>query len=141
MRETAMSAEADVSEMSDLCSEIAAALTRSHREKDRVSAVRSAMGRRPNGEWLFSWNRTVEFLRARARRVDSWEKDRARQVRDELKQAEERRRERDHLEWLERQIASGAAPSGGAGNGLVDLLRRARAEAGAVAVRSDNTDH
>lgn len=136
-----MSATADVFEMRDLCGDIAGMVTRSLKEKDRVSAVRSAIGRDEDGSWLFSWNRTLEFLRARARRVDSWEKDRAREVRDELKRAAREQRHRDHLEWLESEIgrfqASGEELHGPHIDGLVGLLRMARGADSAVAVPAE----
>lgn len=91
-----MTAADDVMIMRDLVGEIADRLTQSKREKDRIIAVREALPRRPDGSVPFSWNRTLEFLRGKARRVDAWEKELAQ---SELKRLEaiERRREAHRL--------------------------------------------
>jgi hypothetical protein len=111
-----MSATADVTEMQALCIEIADRVVgKSAAEKVRIPALASQIG--------VSTNRALEFLRAKARRVDSWEKDRARQRRDELKRAEQRRREHEHLAWLAEQTA-------GMDGNIVDALQRRLRSAG-----------
>lgn len=64
----------------------------SHREKDRVSVIVTKLG--------FGWNRALEFLRGKARRVDSWEKDNARRILDDLREQELSRKASSHIAWL-----------------------------------------
>jgi len=87
-----MSPEADVMEMQSLCAEIADRAGAS-REKERIDAVRRQLG--------VGWNRALEFLRGKARRVDSWEKDHARRNIEELR----RRAAIDHIANLNRTLA------------------------------------
>ena|SRR5688572_12206396 len=89
---SSMTAEADVEEMQTLCGELAERLAPSGSVKARVNAL---MGKLKLGE-----NRVVEFLRGKARRVDSWEKDNARRVLEELREAELRRTTEQRLSWL-----------------------------------------
>lgn len=117
-----MSAVADVSEMQGICSEIVRLLPLGL-QKQQVPALAKKIG--------VTENRALEFLRAKARRIDSWEKDRARQIRDELKRAERRQRELEHVSWLREQVAG---MGGRGGDVLQHLLRGAGDEAGAVAV-------
>lgn len=100
-----MTADADVREMRDLIGEFADLLTRSHREKDRIIAVREALPRKPGGEVPFSWNRTLEFLRGKARRVDAWEKELVRQEKRKLEAAERRREANRLIANLNRTVA------------------------------------
>lgn len=122
-----MSAVTDVSEMQGICAEIVARLGVSDLQKRQVPQLAKLIG--------VTENRALEFLRAKARRVDSWEKDVARQRRDELRRAERRQRELEHLEWLRQQVA-GAGGRGG--DVLQHLLRGAGDEAGAVALPEDD---
>lgn len=87
-----MSPSADVVEMSDICTELADRLADGSREKDRVGALTFHLG--------FGWNRALEFLRGKARRVDSWEKDHARRILEELREAELRQQAESHVNWL-----------------------------------------
>jgi hypothetical protein len=96
MEDSMYSATADVAEMQALCREIANARAASAREKDRVSAVQTCLG--------LGWNRCLELLSGKARRVDGWEKDLARaRVAAQRRQAHERK-VAEHLAWLQEQI-------------------------------------
>ena len=117
-----MSALADVSEMQGICTEIVRLLPVGL-QKQQVPELARKIG--------VTENRALEFLRAKARRVDSWEKDVARRLRDDLRRAEQRRREHEHLTWLQEQVAG---MDGGGVDALQHLLRRGGYEAGAVAV-------
>jgi hypothetical protein len=126
-----MSAVADVSEMQGICAEIVARLSGLDMQKQQVPKLAELIG--------VTENRALEFLRAKARRVDSWEKDRARTIREQLRRAERRQRELDHLAWLREQVEG----SGGRGSDVLQhLLRGAGDEAGALAVlpEDDNQD-
>jgi hypothetical protein len=127
---SSMTAEADVNEMQTLCGELAERLAPSGSVKARVNAL---MGKLKLGE-----NRVVEFLRGKARRVDSWEKDHARRVLEDLRRAERQQRELEHLTWLEAEIgrhrASGSAFRGAHVDGLEHFLRLARGADSAVEV-------
>lgn len=94
-----MSAADDVMEMQDLVGFIADKLSPSKKDKDRTKAIYDALN--PNREELLSWNRCFEFLKGKARLVQSWEKDLARQKRDALRAEEQERRAREHVEWLQ----------------------------------------
>lgn len=118
-----MSAMADVSEMHGLCTEIVARLAGLDLQKQQVPKLAELIG--------VTENRALEFLRAKARRIDSWEKDRARSIRDQLRRAEQRQRELDHLAWLREQVEG---IGGRGGDVLQHLLRGAGDEAGALAV-------
>lgn len=117
-----MSAIADVSEMQGICAEIVRLLPVGL-QKQQVPELARKIG--------VTENRALEFLRAKARRVDSWEKDVARRLRDDLRRAAERRREHEHLTWLQEQMAG---MDGSGVDALQHLLRRGGYEAGAVAV-------
>lgn len=91
------SSPADVAEMKALCLEIADKTAASKHEKDRIAAVQKAVG--------VGWNRALEFLKGRARKIDSWEKDLARENVAELRRAEEQRRIAGHVDFLNRQLA------------------------------------
>lgn len=138
---SSMSAEADVLEMQSLCSQIADRLAESAAQKDRVRAVKSAVKKQNDqGERVeaFGWNRVLEFLCGKARRIDSWEKDLARETVAELKDAERRRRDLEHLEWLESEIArhraAGEELRGPHIDGLLHFLRVGRGPFSAVEV-------
>lgn len=120
-----MSAIADVSEMQGICTEIVRLLPVGL-QKQQVPELARKIG--------VTENRALEFLRAKARRVDSWEKDVARRLRDDLRRAEQRRREHEHLAWLQEQMAG---MDGSGVDALQHLLRRGGYEAGAVAVPED----
>lgn len=130
-----MSAASDVLEMQELCSEIADLSAVTHHMKSRVTAVVKALHERVTD------NRAYEFLRGKALRVDSWEKDLARLERDRLRAASRAVRHAEHLAWLESQIgrfeASGEEHVGPHVDGLVHFLRVARGEAGPVALPPD----
>lgn len=117
-----MSAVADVSEMQGICADIVRRLSRGL-QKQQVPQLAKLIG--------VTENRALEFLRAKARRIDSWEKDRARTIRDELKRAERRQRELEHLAWLRQQVEG---MDGSAVDALQHLLRGDGDEAGAVAL-------
>ena len=123
-----MSAIADVSEMQGICTEIVKLLPLGL-QKQQVPELARKIG--------VTENRALEFLRAKARRVDSWEKDVARRLRDELRRAEQRRREHEHLTWLAGQVEG---MDGGPADVLQHLLRRSGHLAGAVAVSETEAD-
>lgn len=131
-----MSAEADVMEMKSLCGGIAELLTPSRSEKDRIAAVRGVFRDR-HGRFLISWNRTLEFLRGKARRIDSWEKDFARRQLEDLKRMEQQRRDHAHLNWLDELIASDPRLGGRSAAELQHLLRGAGPQDGPVADATD----
>lgn len=128
-----MSADADVAEMKDLCGELAERLAPTGTVKARVNAL---MGKLKFGE-----NRVVEFLRGKARRVDSWEKDNARRVLEELREAELRRTTEQRLQWL-RSTVEHLRQTDEEFHGFdIDGLERAAARVGALsgAVGSTST--
>lgn len=75
-----MSAADDVLDMRDLCAEIAAREVGAGPAKARISAVSRSLG--------IGWNRALELLNGKARRVDAWEKDNARRRVEELRRIE-----------------------------------------------------
>lgn len=102
----------------------------------RIGAVMRAIG---VGE-----NRASELLSGRARRIDAWEKEKAKADVEKLRERERLARENEHLGWLECEIArlraTGEEFHGEHVDALVHLLRVARGEAGAVAVRAEGAD-
>lgn len=119
-----MSAEADVDEMKTLVGELAERLVPAGSVKARVNAL---MGKLKLGE-----NRVVEFLRGKARRVDSWEKDNARRVLEELREAELRRTTEQRLQWL-RSTVEHLRQTDEEFHGFdIDGLERAAARVGAL---------
>lgn len=127
-----LSAEGDVMEMQGLCVDLAALLTSSHNQKDKVAAVRGLF-RDSKGRFLISWNRTLEFLQGRAHRVDSWEKDFARRELAELERLARERREHEHFNWLDELIASDPKLARRSAAELKHLLRGEGREGRAVA--------
>lgn len=97
----AMSPRHDVLKMQSICEAIADLLAAPGDVKARTRPVRSRLGVK-----LFSWNRINEFLRAKARRVDSWEMDHARAQLAALKAEAEQREAAEHVDWLARTLAS-----------------------------------
>lgn len=100
-----MSAADDIFEMKGLCEQIAERLSASSSDKDRVTAVYEALKAK------VSWNRAFEFLKGKARLVQSWEKDLARAKLQDLKRAERDRQTLQHIAWL-RSIHAGASETG-----------------------------
>jgi sulfite reductase alpha subunit-like flavoprotein len=90
-----MSAADDVFEMNSLCTELADRLAGhgATANKARVAAVSKEIG--------VGWNRALEFLSGKARRVDAWEKEHAKRRIAELRDAERRRLENNYLDWLQ----------------------------------------
>ena len=124
-----MSATADVSEMQGICADIVTRLAGLDMQKQQVPKLAKLIG--------VTENRALEFLRAKARRIDSWEKDRARTIRDQLKRGERRQRELEHLAWLREQVEG----SGGRGSDFLQhLLGGAGDEAGSLAVLPEDDD-
>lgn len=80
-----MSPASDVLEMQELCGEIADLSAASHHLGSRIAAVVKALRNQ------ITDNRAYEFLRGKALRVDSWEKDLAREERNRLRVEAERR--------------------------------------------------
>jgi hypothetical protein len=87
-----MSPETDVAEMEIICGDLADRLAVGTGAKARIKAVADALG--------IGWNRSLELLRGKARRVDGYEKDHARRKLEELKEAELRRTTESRLAWL-----------------------------------------
>lgn len=95
-----MSAADDVAEMQSLAEFIAGKLAQSKKDKDRTKAVYDAFNTDPHRNELVTWNRCFEFLKGKARIVQSWEKDLARAKREAIEAADRQRRTREHIEWL-----------------------------------------
>lgn len=95
-----MSAADDVAEMQTLAGFIADKLAASTKNKDRTKALYDALNPNARRDELVSWNRCFEFLTGRARLVQSWEKDLAREKRRAIEATERDRRNREHIEWL-----------------------------------------
>lgn len=123
-----MSPADDVMEMQTLCDEIVKHLAGAALIKTKVGLLADELG--------VSFNRALEFLRGKARRVDSWEKDDARRTLADLRARQRAQRDSEHLAWLQEQIdrsrASGTEFRGAHVDGLEHFLRLARVEAGAV---------
>ncbi len=118
-----MSSADDVVEMKTLCGELAERLAPAGSVKARVNAL---MGKLKLGE-----NRVVEFLRGKARRVDSWEKDNARRVLEDLREAELRRTTEQRLQWLRTTVEHLRATDEEFHGFDIDGLERAAARVGA----------
>ena len=106
-----MSAAYVVAEMQTLAGFIADKLAASTKNKDRTKALYDALNPNARRDELVSWNRCFEFLTGRARLVQSWEKDLAREKRRAIEATERDRRNREHIEWL-RFIHEQAAQDG-----------------------------
>lgn len=121
-----------VAEMSALVRE-AADYAPSPNWKDRVHAAARVL-RLPFG-------RAKRLYYGEARRVDAEEMDNARAAIRAVREAARRRRDNDHLLWLESEIArhraSGEELRGPHVDGLEHFLRVARGSAGAVALQPD----
>ena len=121
-----MSSRSDVLEMQGLCGQIADRLAQSHRDKDRARAVSHRLG--------LTWNRSLEFLKAKARKVESWEKDYAREAVAELKRADRARKDAEHFAWLEDRVgrlkASGEELRGPHIDAFERVLRLGREDTG-----------
>lgn len=99
-----MSCADDVMEMQSICDELAGKLTLSQAWKDRIAALH-AVFRDDKGQPLITWNRAYEFLSGKARRVDSWEKDFARNELQKHEAAERRREAANLVGNLNRTVA------------------------------------
>jgi len=118
------SSAADVAEMKALCAEIALREAASPHDKDRIAAIQNAIG--------VGWNRALELLIGRARRIDSWEKDLARDRVAELKRAEQQRRVAGHVDFLNRQLAYLKASDPDLYGPHIDRVERGLAAAGVL---------
>jgi hypothetical protein len=126
-----MSAADDVFEMKTLASELADRLAgQGAASKSRIATVSKEIG--------VSWNRALEFLSGKARRVDAWEKEHAKRRIAELRDAERRRLENDYLHWL---VASAPEHRGPMLDRLELVLRNARGGASPVALHEAAEDH
>jgi hypothetical protein len=127
-----MSAADDVYEMKTLATELADRLAGqgASANKARVAAVSREIG--------VGWNRALEFLSGKARRVDAWEKEHAKRRIAELRDAERRRLENEYLDWL---VASAPERRGAMLDRLEQALRVARGGDSAVAVSEASEDH
>lgn len=115
-----MSAADDVLDMRDLCAEIAAREVGSGPAKARISAVSRSLG--------IGWNRALEFLNGRARRVDAWEKDNARRRVEQLRRQEAV----THISNLNRTLAYLKTTDPDGYRSHIDSIERALAAAGVL---------
>lgn len=125
------SAAEDVFEMKSLARELADRLAGqgATANKLRVAAVADAIG--------ISWNRALEFLSGKARRVDAWEKEYAKRRIAELRAAERRRLENEYLDWL---VAAPVEHRGPVLDRLEQALRVARGVASPMALQASSVD-
>lgn len=138
--EGSMSPADDVIEMQGFCTEIADLLRLPANLKDRTNELQRLMGRD-----LFGWNRINEFLRGKARRVDGWEKDHARRILEQQREADLSAKAVRHVAWLRSTVehfqTAGEELDGFDVAGLERALARAgasrRAVGGAVASEFD----
>lgn len=137
-----MSAADDVIEMKSVANELADRMAGIGAQvQTRVGAVLKAIN--AGAREPITDNRAYEFLRGRARAVHAWEMSNAKRQLEEIKERERTARDNAHLAWLECEIArhraAGTEFRGAHVDGLVDLLRMARDEAGPVAVPSNTS--
>jgi len=86
-------------------------------------------------------NRALEFLRGKARRVDGWEKDNARRRRAELRTAERRQRENEHLHWIISELeTTNPELARQLIDGLQHVVGRVGDEGGALAISEADAD-
>jgi hypothetical protein len=135
-----MSAADDVIEMKSLSNELADRMAGIGAQVQvRITAVLKAIN--AGAREPITDNRAYEFLRGRARVVQAWEMSNARRQLEAIKEREREARDNAHLAWLECEIArhraAGTEFRGAHVDGLVDLLRLARGEAGPVAVQTE----
>lgn len=139
-----MSATADVREMQTLCEALAEKLAFSEADKDQIRAILKVFSD-GKGAALITANRAFEFLRGKARRVDSWEKDIARQELRRLEEAERAAALQGHVLWLRRSAEYLRATDEERHRFDIDALEQAVRVAGSVggslvAVASEDTD-
>ena len=128
-----MSAASDVLEMQGLCGEIADRTAISHHAGSRIASILDVFRpeRKKRNPPLISENRAHEFLRGKALRVDSWEKDVARSEVARLR-AEERRRENERfIAHLGDTLAHLEASGSDLHRADIDVLRRTLSQVGA----------
>lgn len=87
-----MSPEADVAFMESACVRIADARAMGASVKQKIGILVRLL--------QISENRAYEFYKGKARRVDGFEKDRAREVLAAIEAENARRKEQEHIEWL-----------------------------------------
>lgn len=125
--------EMSLAEMRDIVHEAADYGAPNGGWKERVRAAAHALN--------LGWERSKAFYYSTARRVDAEEMDNARAAIRAVREAARRRRDNDHLLWLESEIArhraSGEELRGPHVDGLEHFLRVARGSAGAVALQPD----
>lgn len=129
-----MSAASDVLEMRGLCGEIADRTAISHHVGSRIAAILDAFRpeRKKRNAPLITENRATEFLRGKALRVDSWEKDIARSEVARLR-AEQRQRENEQfLAHLGDTLAHLEASGAELHRSDIDVLRRTLSQVGAL---------
>lgn len=83
-----MSPEADLAFMEDACARIADAKAPGRSIKEKIGAIISALR---TAEWEPTENRVYEWMKRRARRVDGFEKDRAREIIEQIEAENELR--------------------------------------------------
>jgi hypothetical protein len=129
------SAEDMALEMEGLCWEIADSRAQSTNWKDRITAVSRSIS--------VGWNRAKDLYYRDAKIIRAEELENARIAAAAAKAEARSRRDNAHLAWLECEIArhraAGTEFRGAHVDGLVDLLRLARGEAGPVAVQTEIT--
>lgn len=127
-----MSAADDVAEMQTLAGFIADKLAASTKNKDRTKALYDALNPNSHRGELVSWNRCFEFLTGRARLVQSWEKDLAREKRKAIEATERDRRNREHIEWLRFVHQQAAADGADMDRAEIAALERVLSRVGAL---------
>lgn len=120
-------------EMTALVREVADFSAPSPNWKDRVNAAARVLH--------LPFGRVKAHYYGEARRVDAGEMDRAREAANELREARRLAREREHLAWLECEIArhraSGEELRGPHVDALLGVLRAARGDTGTEGARAD----
>ncbi len=119
-----MSPEADVAFMVNACDEIASARSRGPSMQQKVDAVMKAL--------RVSENRAYEFLKGKARRVDGFEKDRARAIKAEIEAENANRKRAEHIEWLRSTIEHLREENAGVDSHEVAHVERVLARIGAL---------
>lgn len=127
-----MSAASDVLEMSSLCGEIADRTAVSHHVGSRIAAILEAFRPTKKEPPRISENRAFEFLRGKALRVDSWEKDVARTEVARLRAEQEQRENARFIERLGDTLAHLEASRPDLHRTEIDVLRRTLSRVGAL---------
>lgn len=144
-----MSREADVAFMKIACGDIAEARAPGGDMAQRTYAVLRALRTR---NWHPTENRIYELIKGKSRRIDGFEKDRARAVLKKIEAENVCRKNTEHLLWLQSQVAGLKETSdpdfvGGHVDALEQVIRNLGRETGSMGLLSttggdtgENTD-